>query len=776
MECMQLRTRFIITIISVLAGFFTISCLTVILILGINRLNRADAICNSTVSSLKQLQLMTSHLLTTYELDNTYLAWKKTHNDFQKELGLLNSSREIHEFLKSSKKEGIIESMNKFWTYTEQKTDKVEEGLKILLDRPNMSRDGLIYQYAETDDHDILVIRNAIYSAILFLEAEFEVRLSKLIEIVRAEKSKRLNHLVFQVICVSLVIAVIVSSILASFLLRLRRHLSKLNEAMDIIGKGDFTKKLDIPGVDELSQIASSINRTTDALADMHAELENRLDEISLEKEKAEAANRSKSLFLANMSHEIRTPLNAIIGFSELLTTLIDDKKQKSHLSAIKAAGKNLLTLINDILDLSKIEADKLDIRYSPCNLMAVISEVEQIFSIQTSRKKISFRNEIQDSFPEMIMMDGVRLRQVLLNIVGNAVKFTQQGFIKVSVSIKEEMLPGRFNLQISVEDTGIGIPEQELESIFEAFEQRSGQDTAIFGGTGLGLAISRRLVEMMNGRIWVESHINKGSTFHILINDVESVCEEAQVLQESFDYDKVEFERKRVLVVDDMESHRDLMSFLLERFNLETRSAANGREGINETMEFWPDLIIMDIRMPVMDGFSAIKQLKEQRSTKHIPVIAVSASSAIRDPNGILERGFDGFIPKPVETSRLFSELSRHLPLKKMVSGKCSGDYLDDLSELRSIFPSIISDLESDFLVRWKRFRERKPMDEVRGFGEQLKAMGDSLGVQILSCYGDDLITHVDNFDVANMQLMIDDFPEIILKLKSLTGVNNDK
>ncbi len=236
-------------------------------------------------------------------------------------------------------------------------------------------------------------------------------------------------------------------------------------------------------------------------------------------KEAAEAANRAKSEFLANMSHEIRTPLNAVIGFSDLLSSMITDKKHKSYLSSIKTAGKTLLTLINDILDLSKIEAGRLEIKSEPINPILIFTELEQIFALKIAEKRLEFIIDID--LPATLVLDQTRLRQVLFNLLGNAIKFTEQGYIKLSAHIRTQENDSRkIDLILAVADTGIGIPKDQQNIIFEYFQQQNGQSTRKYGGTGLGLAITKRLVEMMNGQISVRS--DQGSVFEITLRDVE--------------------------------------------------------------------------------------------------------------------------------------------------------------------------------------------------------------------------------------------------------------
>ncbi|MEW5801393.1 MAG: ATP-binding protein [bacterium] len=268
--------------------------------------------------------------------------------------------------------------------------------------------------------------------------------------------------------------------------------------------------------------LEEEVVKRTAELESQRKELQDALSQAEQLAIKAEAANRAKSEFLANMSHEIRTPLNAILGFTDLLDSLIADKKQKNYLETIKSSGKSLLTLINDILDLSKIEAGKMELRYEPVNPYAIFHEIKDIFSLNISRKDLAFIMDIAPDIPESLLLDDVRLRQILFNLVGNAVKFTEMGQIKLSArGIMQQNDQNSIDLMIAVEDTGIGIDPESHDKIFEAFKQQDGQDNKRYGGTGLGLTISKRLVEMMGGTISVKSQVARGSVFQIILKNV---------------------------------------------------------------------------------------------------------------------------------------------------------------------------------------------------------------------------------------------------------------
>jgi PAS domain S-box-containing protein len=395
-------------------------------------------------------------------------------------------------------------------------------------------------------------------------------------------------------------------------------------------------------------------------------------DELQKSKEIAEVANATKNEFLANISHEIRTPLNAIVGFSELMAQLINDIKQKEYIETINTAGKNLLLLINDILDLSKIEARKLEINYTPVNPRAILEEIQKILKQKLSEKNLQLIIEVQEEFPTAMLLDEIRLRQILLNIVGNAAKFTESGHVKISMKKEDKNIndDNLINLVISVEDTGMGIPENEQQRIFESFTQQSGQNIKKFGGTGLGLSISKKLVEMMNGDITVTSSVGKGSTFTITLHDVHISLNKIPVNEEKDTYfNNIKFEKAKVLVVDDIESNRYLFKEILKTVGVEVITAKNGLEAIETAQNEIPDLIMMDNRMPVMDGIDSTKAIRKISCLRYIPIIAISADAIEEDKEHFLNAGINDYMTKPININHFFSVLQKWLkPLNEAI------------------------------------------------------------------------------------------------------------
>ena len=458
----------------------------------------------------------------------------------------------------------------------------------------------------------------------------------------KAALVKRINLIIFTV---STLLAMLISWLLIHYL---RSNIHTLKHGAEAFGQGNLEEHIDIEAKDEFGDLANSFNHMAGAL-------KSAIDEANIARDEAEDANQSKSAFLANMSHELRTPMNAIIGYSEILIEDAEDagvKEFEDDLNKIRSAGKHLLSLINDVLDISKIEAGKMTVFLESFDLQELINDI--VSTIQPLIEQN--QNQLAVNFnplPNQMYADSTKIRQILFNLLSNACKFTENGKITLTVNVDQnnesEMV------QFMVEDTGIGMNEEQLSHVFEEFTQADKSTTRKYGGTGLGLTISQRFCTMLGGDISVESASDNGTKFTVLIplNVADEVELEAAIEHSISDSDSDS--GKTVLVIDDDATMHDLLRRFLVKDGFNVVSAMSGEQGIKLARQLKPDVVTLDVMMPRMDGWAVLKALKKDPDTRHIPIIMLTM---VDEKNLGYSLGATKFLNKPVERNDLLSTI----------------------------------------------------------------------------------------------------------------------
>ena len=452
---------------------------------------------------------------------------------------------------------------------------------------------------------------------------------------------------------------------------KIAQPLDELNKATDQVADGNFNVKLDDRRQDELGKLAHSFKSMANQLQSSFVVLEQRVAERTAElksaKEIADEANKAKSEFLANMSHELRTPLNGILGYTQILQRSGNlAKKESKGVEIISQCGNHLLNLINDILDLSKIEARKMELHPHEFHFLSFLHSVSEMCRIKAEQKGIDFEFLPESDLPEGIVADEKRLRQVLLNLLGNSIKFTDSG--KVSLIVKSQPTqsgkPDYRKFRFQVTDTGVGMNGHQLEKIFNPFEQ-VGDIKKQGEGTGLGLSISTQIVAMMGSELEVNSEVGEGSTFWFDVELPEGKrwieAAHQQVQGNVLGY---KGDRQKILVIDDGWANRSILCQLLEPLGFDVFEAEDGAEGLQKALEVLPDLVITDLAMPIMTGIEFLEQVRQTPELAGLTVLVSSASVSLSSQYKSSEAGGDGFIPKPVQASDLFSALQQHLDL----------------------------------------------------------------------------------------------------------------
>lgn len=499
-----------------------------------------------------------------------------------------------------------------------------------------------------------------------------------------------------------------------------------------------------------------------------------RTERYALSMLKAEEARRQKDVFLAMMSHEIRTPLNAIIGFGQLAQREEMGEKGTRYVKSILEGGQSLLLLINDILDLSKLQAGRMELQMEAAPLKEMLAFLERLFQESCAAKGINFHLDYQDDIPGALVMDSVRLRQVLMNLVGNAVKFTEAGEVMLKVTGNPTAgQEGRWDVCFVIRDTGAGIPAEDMPHVFEPFYQSVARSGVHTKGTGLGLSIVNRFVTLMEGTLAVKSELDEGTEFTIQLNGLQAssrIDRHSSLALKDVDFDNLK--SSRILAVDDNATNRELIREIFSGSHHVVETADDGEEAVRMIREMRPDLVLMDLRMPVKDGPTAAREIKTDSTYRLTPIIAVTAGSLPgQEEDSLPETPFDGALRKPFTRAEMYEALAMFIPEMETKEGGKEGidqeRVAEEIAVNETVDPRLVGELKEILMDEWPEVRSGMTISEVVEFSERIDELADEYGSKRLRVYSKRLRGAAESFSFGEMENMLGRYPDLVAEME---------